>query len=215
MRPVFDAFHFQTSGGSSFICCVDRLPDGDYGECDPNTHIIRISPRGSGQLFLDTLIHEFLHAECENWRHPRIYLAAGVLSVHLHEMGYRLEGPRRPSNPDVLANTLAVMLNQVAREFDGPKVRGVAGSMAVFLSHAGYRRMRRGSGNGNANGKSGGSGASGHGTRSRRGGRGKRGKRIGFTPPEGTPADQEAGGVDGKRARERRRCLRPYVTEVV
>lgn len=194
MRPAFEAFHFMTSNDSSWVCCIDLLPEGESGECDPNTHVIRISPRNLGQMFLDDLIHEFLHAEVETWRHRKICLTAGVLSTYLHALGYRNTGPRLPVDADKLKEVLGDMINQVARDLDGTRIRAMAGAMAVYLSNAGFRRLRR-SGHGRRQRDQdldhGGSGYGKHGSRSGRGGRGKRNKKIGFVPPEGPPAAAE------------------------
>lgn len=207
--PEFGAFHFMTGDSSSYICMTDLLPGGILGQCDPNSHIVTISPRGSGQQFLDTMIHEYLHAELPHWQHNRINQVSGVLSVHLHALGYRIDGSRLAPDQERMARIIADMFNQVARDLEGPFIRAAAGAMATYLTTAGYCRLRRGKhGRRNPDCEPGGPRSGKSGSRSGRGGRGGRGKKIGFAAPEGAAPAPAPRRVDARRTsrRERRVC---------
>lgn len=83
--------------GKRWELVFQKLPDDQLGECDsPDTRgkQIRIDPRVSGELELDTIIHEIRHAELfqvfsEEW----CEFSSSSLARILWRLGYRRISP--------------------------------------------------------------------------------------------------------------------------
>ena len=70
---------------------VKKLRSGNYGEFSRPDGPICLEPRQSGKEFLDTVIHEGLHARFEDaeMSHVEVARTSGDLTRLLWAMGYR------------------------------------------------------------------------------------------------------------------------------
>jgi hypothetical protein len=94
-----------TVGGKRWTLQFKRL-DKEYGRCDPpdqRAKKITLSPsiRKDNVLYMETVLHEILHAACWNLAEEVVTDYAFVAAKTLHRLGFRLvEDPDGKNNPE-------------------------------------------------------------------------------------------------------------------
>ena len=88
-RQQFDkSFKTELAGKPWTICPTGDMPDMD-GICCHDEDMIQIVALADEDTFLETAIHEALHAEFPWMKEFAVHNAAGELQIYLKKLGFR------------------------------------------------------------------------------------------------------------------------------
>ena len=76
-------------GSQTWKIRVVQLPKGLFGDCDYEKKTIRVSSNQSERMFMDTLVHELIHALWPTISEDEVASKSTMLYRALWKMGYR------------------------------------------------------------------------------------------------------------------------------